>query len=124
MHRCGLVYGSLSPHHQELLEALQVREKKLVAKIKRTAKTGNEQMSPAKQTEEATEELTNQLSISPRGRIAGKTTEDANRMKRKRETFNAPCIMDEALRVRASSLLLHTMDRVSSLYDETEEENL
>ncbi|XP_028087236.1 vacuolar protein sorting-associated protein 2 homolog 2-like [Camellia sinensis] len=80
------------------ITTLQLEEKKLVAEIKRTAKIGNE------------------LSISPRGRIAGKTTEDANRMKRKRETFNAPCTMDEALRVRASSLLLHTMDRVSSLY--------
>ncbi|KAI7992106.1 hypothetical protein LOK49_LG12G02700 [Camellia lanceoleosa] len=81
-----------------------------------------QQMSPAKQTEEETEELTNQvldeigvdvaslLSISPKGRIVGKMTEDANRMKRKRKTFKAPCIIDEALRVRASPSLPRTMD--------------
>ncbi|CAL5398677.1 unnamed protein product [Camellia sinensis] len=128
-------------------------EKKLVMEIKRTAKTGNEattkisacqlinlrqqitkfqaclqQMSPAKQTEEETEELTNQvldeigvdvaslLSVSPKGRIVGKTTEDANRRKGKVKTFKAPCIMDEALRVRASPLLPCTIDGASSPY--------
>ncbi|KAI8004755.1 hypothetical protein LOK49_LG08G00990 [Camellia lanceoleosa] len=130
---------------------LQLKEKKLVTEIKRTAKIGNEattkisacqlinlrqqitklqaclqQMSPAKQTEEETEELTNQvldeigvdvaslLSVSPKGRIVGKTTEDANRMKRKIKTFKAPCIMNEALRVRASPSLPCTIDEASS----------
>ncbi|GMP57911.1 hypothetical protein CsSME_00021791 [Camellia sinensis var. sinensis] len=123
------------------ITALQLKEKKLVTEIKRTAKTGNEattkisacqlinlrqqitkfqaclqQMSPAKQTEEETEELTNQLSVSPKGRIVGKTTEDANRRKRKVKTFKAPCIMDEALRVRASPSLPCTIDGASSPY--------
>ncbi|KAI7989489.1 hypothetical protein LOK49_LG13G00195 [Camellia lanceoleosa] len=103
------------------ITTLQLEEKKLVAEIKRTAKIGNEaitkistcqliklrqqiaklqaclqQMSPVKQTEEETEKLTNQLSTSPKGRIASKMTEDA---KRKRKTFKAPWTMDDALRV-------------------------
>ncbi|KAI8031529.1 hypothetical protein LOK49_LG01G03165 [Camellia lanceoleosa] len=135
------------------ITTLQLKEKKLVTEIKRTAKTGNEavtkisacqliklrqqitklqaclqQMSQTKQTEEETEELTNQvldeigvdaaslLSVSPKGKIVGKTTEDANRMKRKRKTFKAPCIMDEALRVRASPSLSRTIDGASSPY--------
>ncbi|KAL7213405.1 hypothetical protein ACSBR2_016012 [Camellia fascicularis] len=123
------------------ITTLQLKEKKLVTEIKRTAKTGNEaatkisicqliklrqqitklqaclqQMSPAKQTEEETEELTNQLSVSPKGRIVGKMTEDANRMKRKRKTFKAPCIIDEALHVRASPSLPCTIDGPSSPY--------
>ncbi|KAL7191960.1 hypothetical protein ACSBR2_023936 [Camellia fascicularis] len=43
-------------------------------------------------------------------------TEDANRMKRKRKTFKAPCIIDEALRVRASPSLPCTIDGPSSPY--------
>ncbi|KAI8009347.1 Peptidyl-prolyl cis-trans isomerase CYP59 [Camellia lanceoleosa] len=38
------------------------------------------------------------------------------KMKHKRKTFKAPCTMDEALRVRASPSLPHTMDGASSLY--------
>ncbi|CAL5353229.1 unnamed protein product [Camellia sinensis] len=83
-----------------------------------------QQMSPTKQTEEETEKLTNQvldeigfdLSVSPKGRIVGKTTKDANRMKRKVKTFKAPCIMDEALHVRASPSLPCTIDGASSPY--------
>ncbi|KAL7198992.1 hypothetical protein ACSBR2_021308 [Camellia fascicularis] len=144
-HRCGLAYGSLFFDMANAIEreitTLQLKEKKLVTEIKRTAKTGNEaatkistcqliklrkqitklqaclqQMSPTKQTEEETEELTNQLSVSPKGKIVGKTTEDANRMKWKRKTFKTPCIMDEALRVRASPSLPRIIDGASSPY--------
>ncbi|KAI7982964.1 hypothetical protein LOK49_LG15G01492 [Camellia lanceoleosa] len=80
------------------ITTLQLKEKKLVTEIKRTAKTRNE------------------LSVLPKGRIVGKMTEDANRMKRKRKTFKAPCIIDEALRVRASPSLPCTIDGPSSPY--------
>ncbi|KAI8028147.1 hypothetical protein LOK49_LG02G02016 [Camellia lanceoleosa] len=135
------LYSLKWPMQLREITTLPLKEKRLVTEIKRTAKTGNEattkisacqlinlrqqitklqaclqQMSPAKQTEEETEELTNQLSVSPKERIVGKTTEDANRMKRKRKTFKAPCIMDEALRVRASPSLPCTIDGASSPY--------
>ncbi|KAI8000626.1 hypothetical protein LOK49_LG09G01264 [Camellia lanceoleosa] len=80
------------------ITTLQLKEKKLVIEIKRTAKTGNE------------------LSVLPKGRIVGKTTDDANRMKRMRKTFKASCIMNEALRVWASSSLPCTIDGASSPY--------
>ncbi|KAI7984740.1 hypothetical protein LOK49_LG14G01051 [Camellia lanceoleosa] len=80
---------------------LQLKERKLVTEIKRTAKTGNEQMSPAKQTEEETEELTNQVLDEIRVDVASL---------RKRKTFKAPCIIDEALRKRASPSLPHSID--------------
>ncbi|THG04917.1 hypothetical protein TEA_005735 [Camellia sinensis var. sinensis] len=87
------------------ITALQLKEKNLVTEIKRTAKTGNE------------------LSVLPKGRIVGKTTEDANKylvlyykMKRKRKTCKASCIMDKALRVRASPSLPCTIDGASSPY--------
>ncbi|KAI8005647.1 Protein TPR3 [Camellia lanceoleosa] len=110
------------------ITTLQLKEKKLVTEIKRTAKTGNEQMSPAKQTKKETEELANQvldeigvdvaslLSVSPKRRIVGKMIEDANRMKRKRKTFKGPCIIDEGLRVQASPSLPYTIDGPSSPY--------
>ncbi|KAI7981165.1 DNA polymerase epsilon subunit B [Camellia lanceoleosa] len=41
---------------------------------------------------------------------------EENLMKRKRKTFKAPCIMDKALRVRASPSLPCTIDGASSPY--------
>ncbi|CAL5328589.1 unnamed protein product [Camellia sinensis] len=78
---------------------MRPEEKKLVAEINRTAKIGNEI------------NVASQLLTSPKGRIASKMTKDA---KRKRNTFKALCTMDDALCVRASPSLPHTMDGASS----------
>ncbi|KAI7985712.1 hypothetical protein LOK49_LG14G01067 [Camellia lanceoleosa] len=123
------------------ITTLQLKERKLVTEIKRTAKIGNEaatkisicqlielrqqitklqaclqQMSPAKQTGEETEELTNQVldeigvDVASLVSIRRSFFYEFILMKRKRKTFKAPCIIDEALHVRASPSLPRTID--------------